>query len=103
MYIHNDCKILRGSTELETSVAEQEIIPDATTVEINPTDGNYWTIGYKFKVFSLYNVQACSISINGGEYLYKPAGVGVNLSREIIVTSCKIKENGISFIWNGTM
>lgn len=74
--------LIKGSAALQTSVAEQEIIPS----------------GYRFSNFNLLNTQACTISINQGDYIYIRASQGINID---ICNSCRIKEDNISFNWIG--
>lgn len=71
-----------GSPSLQTSVANQEIIP-ANTKLVN---------------FNLSNDQACTISINGGTAVYFRANQGISVD---VINSCKIIENGITFNWIG--
>lgn len=82
-----------GSSDLETSVANQEIIPDAP---------ESWTIGYKFYKFEFVNDQICHIKINNGDAIYLRASQGFN-SNEIDgkIESFKIVENDITFTWIG--
>ena len=75
--------VLKGSANLQTSVAEQEIIA---------TDD-------RFTDFSLLNNQDCHISINGGDYIFVRANQGLEL---YVVNSIKIQEAAITFNWIGT-
>lgn len=74
-----------GSTSLQTSVAEQEILSSPVVS------------------FSLMNDQDCNISINGSDYIFIRANYGINISYEdFIVNSVKIQQNGITFNWIAT-
>ena len=75
--------IIKGSSELQTSVAEEDILN-----------------GTKFVNFELINDQTCTISINNGEYIYIRANQGISIP---VCNSCKIKENNITFNWIGTV
>lgn len=74
--------VVLGSSALQTSVANAEIIPTGKTI-IN---------------FKLMNDQVCTISINGQTAVYVRANQGIEIP---VVTSCKIVENGITFNWIG--
>lgn len=74
--------VLLGSSDLQTSVANEEII-DANTRVIN---------------FQLQNNTECHISINGCSPKYFRANQGITFP---IVSSCKIIEDGIVFNWTG--
>lgn len=75
-----------GSDSQLTSVAEEEIL-SSSVVNID-----------------LLNVQACHISINGGDYVYIPAGIGIRTNMyDYIVNSVKIQESGVSFTWVATL
>lgn len=77
---------MKGSSELQTSVAEQEILPSGT---------NFLSINF-------LNDAACTVSLNGGDYVYFKANQGFKTSMEdFIIHSMKIKENGITFVWSG--
>jgi len=71
-----------GSSSLETSVANAEIIPTNARI-IN---------------FELLNDQVCTISINDQTPVYIRANQGVTLA---VVNSCKIIQAGITFNWIG--
>lgn len=71
-----------GSSSLQTSVAEEEIIPTNARI-IN---------------FELLNDQICTISINGQTPVYIRANQGISIPS---VSSCKIMENNITFNWIG--
>lgn len=74
--------VVKGSSELETSIAEQEILPN----------------GLRFANFEITNDQICTISINGGDYIYLRANQGLSIP---VCNSCKIKENDITYNWTG--
>lgn len=75
-----------GSSELQTSVAGQEIISNNKQIIR----------------FSIMNQDNCNISVNGGDYVFIPAYYGVNLVPEdFVVQSVKIQQSGIEFNWAG--
>ena len=78
-----------GSAAIQTSVADQEILPVTT---------------YRsFINFQLVNDQACTISVNGATAIYLRAGQGVSVGAEdYLVYSVKIVESGITFNWIAT-
>lgn len=71
-----------GSANLQTSVAGEEIIPS----------------GIGIMNFQLINNADCHVSLNGGDYIYIPKSLGLNIP---VVNSCKIQENGVQFSWIG--
>jgi hypothetical protein len=75
---------IQGSADLQTSVAEEEIIPT----------------GIKYVNFEMLNDSACHVSINGSEYIYIRANQGIAID---FISSLKIEENSISFNWIGVM
>lgn len=75
--------IIDGSTSIQSSISEEEIIPN---------NNRYFN-------FSLQNDQDCNISLNGGDYIYIRAGQGLFAD---VVFSCKIQQLGITFNWVGT-
>ena len=80
---------------LQTSVANVEILPDSPIS---------WTMPYRFRKFSFYNIQACTVIINNDQHLYLPAGLGLSFSAseyDIPIESLKIVENGIQYIYVG--
>ena len=82
-----------GSPNLETSVANAEIIPDA------PTN---WTSSYKLYKFSLWNSEACTIKLNDGSAIYLRAGQGFNMDQnDKELNSVVICENNIHYSWVG--
>ena len=78
-----------GSSALETSVANAEIIPSAPAI---------WTQGYKIYKFAFYNTEACSIKINNGDAIYLRAGQGISIDQndKMIENFC-ICENNIHY------
>lgn len=72
--------VIKGSPSLQTSVANQEIVPTGVTL-------------YNF---NLMNDQICNISINGSDYIYVRANQGIIIDK---ITSCKIQQNGVTFNW----
>lgn len=82
-----------GSESLQTSVANQEILP--------PSPSN-WTYDRRFKSISLFNDQACRIIINNEKPIYLREGQGFNADwSSTPITSIKIVEDGITFNWIG--
>ena len=81
-----------GSSAIQTSVANQEIIP----IPVG------WTLGYYLYKFSLYNDQACTISINGGNPIYLRAGQGLSIDQgDKEITSLKFGESNITYTFIG--
>jgi len=72
--------VIVGSADLQTSVAEAEII---TSPLLN---------------FEILNDQECHMSFNGSDYIYVRALQGVALD---VVRSCKIEEGDITFNFIG--
>ena len=85
---HYGTKVL-GSTVIQTSVADQEIIPTSATpdkiVLVN---------------FELMNDQLCTIAVNGGTPIYLRALQGIHVD---VANSIKIHEAGITFNWIGVV
>jgi hypothetical protein len=78
-----------GSSDLQTSTANMEVVPNAPVG---------WTIGYNLTNFSFYNDQACHVKINGGNQIYLRAGQGLDTSdANKPITSFVIVESGITF------
>ena len=73
-----------GSTALQTSTADLEILP-ANTALIN---------------FELMNDQLCTIAVNGGTPIYLRALQGIHID---VANSIKIHEAGITFNWIGVV
>lgn len=71
-----------GSDDLETSVAETEIIPT----------------GIRLVNFKMLNDTDCHVSINGSDYIFIRANQGIVID---IISSLKIEEDGIAFNWIG--
>lgn len=81
-----------GSKNIETSVANREIVPDA------PAN---WTIQMRFKKFSLMNYGNCTLIVNGEEIFLK-SNQGFNTDYDdAMISSVKIKENGVEYNWIG--
>lgn len=79
-----------GSSNLQTSVANEEIIP-------SPPQGQY---RYNCYTFSFMNDQACSVVINNSSSIYLRANQGFNMDEnDAPIISFKIVENGITFNW----
>lgn len=81
-----------GSADLETSVANAEILP-------SPPVG--WTIGYNINKFSFYNTETCHITINSASTsIYLRAGQGFSMDiTDYPITSFKVVENNIHYNW----
>jgi hypothetical protein len=80
-----------GSDQLETSVANQEILPNP------PSD---WTDGYRLVKFSFVNNQDVTVVVNGVETIFIPAGQGFNTDKEDPpITSFKLLTSGVQFTW----
>lgn len=85
----------KGSADLQTSTANQEIIPTS------PAD---WTIGYQFSKFSFVNDQDCHVKINGGDSIFVRANQGIEHDNEKDpIKSFVIVESAITFNWVGYM
>jgi hypothetical protein len=83
-----------GSSSLQTSTANAEILPSS------PSD---WTIPYNFYKFSFKNDQDCHIIINGGNQIFIRANQGFEMDEmDKPITSFKIAESSITYNWVGT-
>jgi hypothetical protein len=82
-----------GSANLETSVANVEILPTPSG----------WSTGmvYTINKFSFYNTEACHITINDASAsIYLRAGQGFSTDiTDKLITSFKIVENNIHYNW----
>ena len=72
-----------GSSALQTSVAEQEIIPSDVTRVIN---------------FELITDQSCTVSFNGEDAIFIRENTRITIP---VVNSCKIIEGSKTFSWHG--
>ena len=82
-----------GSDSIQTSVANQEIIP------ASPLG---WTHGYSLYKFSFINDQDCTIKINNGNPIFLRMNQGFNTEKEDApITSFKIVEGQKTFSWIG--
>jgi hypothetical protein len=82
-----------GSPNIETSVANAEIIP------AKPSN---WTVGYKFYKFSFLNQSACHVSINGGNQIYLSENQGFTITEvDQPIESFKVIEGNIKYQWLG--
>ncbi|MFK3936673.1 hypothetical protein ACI2JA_04045 [Alkalihalobacillus sp. NPDC078783] len=82
-----------GSESLQTSVANQEILP--------PSPSN-WTYRRRFNKLSLMNDQDCTLVINNQKGIFLREGQGFNVEQsDTPVSSLKIVEDGITFNWIG--
>lgn len=80
-----------GSPKLETSTANQEIVPS------KPQN---WTQGYKLYKFSFSNKQATKVIINKETTIYLEAGQGFEMeSGDAQIFSFVIVSSGIPFNW----
>lgn len=78
-----------GSPALQTSVANQEIIPPKP---------NNWVLGYQLYKFSFINTEACTIIINGGDPIYLRANQGFAIDQnDKKITSFKIVEDNVTY------
>lgn len=83
-----------GSESLQTSIANEEIIPLAP---------DEWTSErYKFIRFSFHNEQDCTVQVNNNTKIFLTAGKGFATDENIPpITSFKIVESGIQFYYAG--
>jgi hypothetical protein len=82
-----------GSPSLQTSTANQEIIP---------TKPAGWTHGYNLYKFSFMNDQDCVVVINNLAPIFLRAGQGMNVDNmDSPVWSFKITTSGITFNFVG--
>jgi hypothetical protein len=78
-----------GSSALETSVANAELIPT------KPAD---WTQGYSVKKLSFMNNSDCTLIINGGDPIFIRGYQGFSTDyNDKYITSLKIGENGVVY------
>lgn len=78
MILNNTGTIIIGSLGLQTSVADAEILP------------------YSVSSFELANDQECTISVNGGAFVYIRALQGLSLD---YAASIRIHEDAKTFNW----
>lgn len=77
-----------ASTEVETSVANAEILPTPVG----------WTHPYSCYKLTLINQDACTVRLNNTFDVYLQNFQGLNISRgDLPITSVKITENGKKF------
>ncbi|MGB6408130.1 MAG: hypothetical protein WBF39_11685 [Planococcus donghaensis] len=83
-----------GSTALQTSTANQEIVPSKKVG---------WTSGYKLYKFSFDNEnQDCTVRINGETTLFLKAGQGFEIEQgDAPIHSFIIVTAGVTFSWIG--
>ena len=74
--------ISKGSSALQTSTANTEIIPTGLVI-LN---------------FALMNDQNCNVIINGGDSIFIRASQGIFIDK---VSSCKITTSAVTFNWIG--
>lgn len=80
-----------GSSTLETSTANQELIPEKQ-IE--------WTYGYKIRKLSFINKQSTQIIINSETTLFLDANQGFEMDEnDEPITSFIVVEAGINFQW----
>lgn len=83
-----------GSSSLQTSTANQEIIPA-------PTNSN-WTHGYNLYKFEYANDQSCTVKINNDEEIFLRAGQGFKMDHmDSPIWSFVVKEAGVTFNFVG--
>lgn len=75
----------KGSSSLQTSVAEQEIIPS----------------GYTFYKFNFVPDEDCTVIVNGEEIYWRAGCVWGTEPVDAPITSFKVKEAGKHFLWAG--
>lgn len=85
-----------GSESLQTSVANEEIVP------LTPPD---WTSKrYTLYKFSFINGSDCTIQINNEKPIFLKANQGISTDAgDKSIKSFRILESGISFNWVGTI
>lgn len=84
-----------GSSNLQTSTANQELVPSAPEGWINSK--------LYFYKFSFDNGSDCHVKINGGSPIYLKAGQGFEMNEiDAQIYSFVIVESGIQFNWIGT-
>lgn len=82
-----------GSSNLQTSTANQEIIPSPPS---------HWTLGYNCYKLSFFNSQDCTVKINNLDPIYLQANQGFEMDKEDSpITSFVIIESGVGFNWIG--
>lgn len=96
--MRNNASGYLGSPELQTSTANQELIPLADAS---------WTSGYKFRKLSFDNEQECTVKIidkhDKESTHFLKAGYGFEVSYlDPAIKSFVIVEAGINFIWSAT-
>lgn len=83
-----------GSKELEVSTSVNH--------EVIPVPPENWTFGFKLYKFSFFNKESCSVIINEDTELYLMPEQGFNMDRgDKHITSFKIKQSGINYLWAG--
>lgn len=84
-----------GSNKIETSVANQEVIP-------SPKPDWKWTMGYSLYKFSFRNYDPCTVIINNETELFLDTGDGFEMNEmDKPITSFVIKEPNVRFNWRG--
>lgn len=82
-----------GSSEIQTSKANHEIIPNS------PSN---WTVGYSLKKFSFDNSDECTVIINKDARIFLKAGQGFEIGyQDTPIHSFVIVESGVKFNWIG--
>lgn len=84
----------KGTPSIQTSTANQEIIP--------PTPAGWSGVKLSFYKFSFQNKANCTVKINGGDPIYLEADDGFEVNLEDApITSFVIVEAGIQFKFIG--
>jgi hypothetical protein len=82
-----------GSSQIETSVANQEIVPSP------PVN---WTLSFALYKFSFVNRESCHVVINNGNSIFLDANQGFDMAEiDVPIRSFKVVEAGINFNWLG--
>lgn len=83
-----------GSKKVEES--------SSTNHEVIPNSPENWTRGFELYKFSFINSQDCTVIINDETEIFLLAEQGFNVERgDKKITSFKIKESGIKYVWVG--
>jgi len=83
-----------GSTALETSQANAEIVPSPPITWVN--------VVYAFKEFELLNDQDCTLIVDGSDPIFLRANQGFKYFSEFNrIKSVKIVEAGVTYNWMG--
>ena len=70
--------------------------------EIIPSPPEDWTVPYVLKAIQVINDKDCTFIINEKTRVFSEAGCGLNISSpNTKITSLKIEESGIEYMWMG--